>query len=89
MNKKFCDYISSAHSSTSGLGGSFTRVLENTTGRLALRKSSKRWLPNLNSMQVFWHSIMEVYGVTIDVMQGDISDIPSREPLIVVANHPY
>ena len=89
MNKKFCDYISSAHSSTSGLGGSFTRVLENTTGRLALRKSSKRWLPNLNSMQVFWHSIMEVYGVTIDVMQGDISDIPSREPLIAVANHPY
>ena len=22
-------------------------------------------------------------------MQGDVSDIPSREPLIIVANHPY
>ncbi len=89
MNKKFCYDISYAHSATSGLGGSFIRILENTTGKLALRKRSQRWLPNLNSMQAFWHSIMEVYGVTIDVMQGDISDIPSREPLILVANHPY
>ena len=89
MNKKFYHDISYAHSATSGLGKSFIRILENTTGRFALRKRSQRWLPSLNSMQGFWHSIMEVYGVTIDVMQGDIRDIPSREPLIVVANHPY
>lgn len=89
MNKKFYHDISYAHSATSGLGKSFIRILENTTGRFALRKRSQRWLPSLNSMQAFWHSIMEVYGVTIDVMQGDVSDIPSREPLIIVANHPY
>ena len=89
MNKKFYHDISYAHSATSGLGKSFIRILENTTGRFALRKRSQRWLPSLNSMQAFWHSVMEVYGVTIDVMQGDVRDIPSREPLILVANHPY
>jgi len=32
---------------------------------------------------------MEGYGVTIDVMQGELGDIPVDQPLIVVANHPY
>jgi putative hemolysin len=32
---------------------------------------------------------MEGYGVTIDIMQGELGDIPVDQPIIVVANHPY
>tara|TARA_Y100000746_G_scaffold231590_1_gene245798 strand:- start:1869 stop:2579 length:711 start_codon:yes stop_codon:yes gene_type:complete len=32
---------------------------------------------------------MEGYGVTIDIMQGELGDIPVDQPFIVVANHPY
>jgi len=32
---------------------------------------------------------MEGYGVTIDIMQGELRDIPVDQPFIVVANHPY
>ena len=89
MNKKFCHDISYVSSATSGLGGTFITVLENNTCRLALRKRAQRWLHGLNSMQAAWHSLIEVYEVTIDVMQYNISDIPSRPSLILVANHPY
>ena len=89
MSKKFCHDISYVHYATSGLGGTFITILDNNTGRLALRKRAQRWLHGLNSMQAAWHSLIEVYEVTIDVMQCDISDIPRRQPLILVANHPY
>jgi len=32
---------------------------------------------------------MEGYGVTVDIMQGDLGDIPVDQPFVVVANHPY
>ena len=32
---------------------------------------------------------MEGYGVTIDIMKGELGDIPVDQPFIVVANHPY
>ena len=62
MNKKFYHDISYAHSATSGLGGTFIRILENTTSRLALRKRAQRWLTSLNSMQAVWDSIMAVWS---------------------------
>ena len=33
--------------------------------------------------------IIEFYEITIDIMQGELGDIPVDQPLIVVPNHPY
>ena len=89
MYKKLNHDISYAHSAQSSLGRTIIRCLENATGRSALLSRSPNLRTNMHSIQSFWHSIMEGYGVTIDVMQGELGDIPVDQPLIVVANHPY
>ena len=89
MYKKVNYDVSYAHSSQSKLGRAIIRCLENATGRSALLSRSPNLRTNMHSIQNFWHSIMEGYGVTIDIMQGELGDIPVDQPFIVVANHPY
>lgn len=89
MYKKVNHDVSYAHSAQSRLGRSIIRCLENATGRSALLSRSPNLRTNMHSIQNFWHSIMEGYGVTIDIMQGELGDIPVDQPFIVVANHPY
>ena len=89
MYKKVNHDVSYAHSAQSRLGSTFIRCLENATGRSALLSRSPNLRTNMHSTQNFWHSIMEGYGVTIDIMQGELGDIPVDRPSIVVANHPY
>ena len=81
--------VSYAHSAQSKLGRAIIRCLENATGRSALLSRSPNLRTNVHSIQNLWHSIMEDYGVTIDIMQGELGDIPVDQPFIVVANHPY
>ena len=89
MYKKVNHDVSYAHSAKSRLGRTFIRCLENATGRSALLSRSPNLRTNMHSIQNFWHSIMESYGVTVDIMDGELGDIPVDQPLIVVANHPY
>ena len=89
MYKKVNHDLSYAHSAQSRLGRTTIRCLENATGRSALLSRSPNLRTNMHSIQNFWHSIMEGYGVTIDIMQGELGDIPVDQPIIVVANHPY
>ena len=89
MYKKVNYDVSYAHSAQSKLGRAIIRCLENATGRSALLSRSPNLRTNVHSIQNFWHSIMEGYGVTIDIMQGELGDIPVDQPFIVVANHPY
>ena len=89
MYKKVNHDLSYAHSAQSRLGRTIIRCLENATGRSALLSRSPNLRTNIHSIQNFWHSIMEGYGVTIDIMQGELGDIPVDQPFIVVANHPY
>ena len=89
MYKKVNHDVSYAHSAQSRLGRAIIRCLENATGRSALLSRSPNLRTNMHSIQNLWHSIMEGYGVTIDVMQGELGDIPVDQPFIVVANHPY
>lgn len=89
MYKKVNHDVSYAHSAQSRLGRTFIRCLENATARSALLSRSPNLRTNMHSIQNFWHSIMEGYGVTIDIMQGGLRDIPVDRPFIVVANHPY
>ena len=89
MYKKVNYDVSYAHSAQSKLGRAIIRCLENATGRSALLNRSPNLRTNMHSIQNLWHSIMEGYGVTIDIMQGELGDIPVDQPFIVVANHPY
>ena len=89
MYKKVSHDVSYAHSAQSRLGWTVIRCLENATGRSALLSRLPNLQKNMHSIQNFWHSTMEGYGVTIDIMQGELRDIPVDRPLIVVANHPY
>ena len=89
MFKKVSHDASYAHSAQSRLGWAVIRCLENATGRSALLSRLPNLRTNMHSIQNFWHSTMEGYGVTIDIMQGELRDIPVDRPLIVVANHPY
>ena len=89
MYKKVNHDASYAHSAQSRLGGTFIRCLENATGRSALLSLSPSLRTNMHFIQNLWHSIMEDYGVSVDIMQGELGDIPVDQPLIVVANHPY
>ena len=89
MYKKVNHDLSYAHSAQSRVGRTIIRCLENATGRSALLSRSPNLRTNMHSIQNFWLSIMEGYGVTIDIMQGELGDIPVDQPIIVVANHPY
>ena len=89
MYKKVNYDVSYAHSAQSKLGRAIIRCLENATGRSALLSRSPNLRTNMHSIQNLWHSIMEDYGVTVDIMQGELGDIPVDQPFIVVANHPY
>ena len=89
MCSKVNQNVSYAHSAQSRLGRTFIRCLENATGRSTLLSRSQNLRTNMHSVQNFWRSIMEGYGVTIDVIQGELGDIPVDHPFIVVANHPY
>ena len=89
MYKKVNYDVSFAHSAQSKLGRAIIWCLENATGRSALLSRSPNLRTNVHSIQNLWHSIMEGYGVTIDIMQGELGDIPVDQPFIVVANHPY
>lgn len=89
MYKKVNHDLSYAHSAQSRLGRAIIRSLENATGRSALLSRSPNLRTNMHSIQNFWHSIMEGYGVTIDIMQGELGDIPVDQPFVLVANHPY
>ena len=44
---------------------------------------------NFSTSKNFWQSIINVYGVKIDVLRGDLQNIPTDVPVVVVANHPY
>ena len=72
MYKKVNYDVSYAHSAQSKLGRANIRCWENATGRSALLSRSPNLRTNVHSTQNLWHSIMEGYGVTIDIMQGEL-----------------
>ena len=65
------------------------RCLENATGRSSLLNCSPNLQTKMHSILNFCHSMIEGYGFTVDIMQGELEDIPVDQPLIVVAAHAY
>ncbi|MVO14665.1 lysophospholipid acyltransferase family protein [Parasedimentitalea huanghaiensis] len=81
--------ISYAHSAETRSGRFLIKLMENSTGRLGLIKRAKGYQHDITEGHDFWSVMAERYGLTLDVMAGSLTNIPTDGPLILIANHPY
>jgi putative hemolysin len=81
--------ISYAHSVKTRSGRTVVRLLENTTGRLRLIKRAKGYEDEVALGRDFWQVMVDRYGLSLDIVGGALSNIPSEGPVILIANHPY
>lgn len=81
--------ISYAHSAETRGGRAMIRLMENTTGRLRLIKRADGYENDVAAGRDFWAVMVERYGLSLDVVNGSLSNIPTDGPLILIANHPY
>ncbi|MDG1448901.1 MAG: lysophospholipid acyltransferase family protein [Ascidiaceihabitans sp.] len=81
--------ISYAHSVKTRSGRTVVRLLENTTGRLRLIKRAKGYEDEVALGRDFWQVMVDRYGLSLDIVGGALSNIPSTGPVILIANHPY
>lgn len=81
--------ISYAHSATTRGGRVMIRAMENLTGRIGLIRRADGYEAEVASGRDFWQVMVDRYGLSLDVVQGSLANIPSEGPLILVANHPY
>jgi putative hemolysin len=79
-------YSSSAQ--TKG-GRALIRVLENATGRLRMIKRAEGYEDEVQAGRDFWEVMVERYGLSLNVIGGELANIPRKGPLILIANHPY
>jgi len=63
--------------------------MENVTGRIALIKRAAGYEREVGSGRDFWEVMVERYGLSLDIVGGDLANIPRNGPLIVISNHPY
>ncbi len=81
--------ISYAYSAETKSGRMMIKLMENTTGRLRLIKRADGYEREVANGRDFWDVMVERYGLSLDVVGGSLSNIPSDGPLILIANHPY
>lgn len=81
--------ISYAYSAETRGGRAMIRLMENTTGRLRLIKRADGYEDEVAAGRDFWAVMVERYGLSLDVVRGSLSNVPTDGPLILIANHPY
>ncbi|MGX0878878.1 putative hemolysin [Roseovarius sp. MBR-154] len=81
--------ISYAYSAQTKGGRAMIRTMENLTGRIALIKRAAGYETEVSRGRDFWEVIVERYGLTLDVVGGNLMNIPREGPLVLIANHPY
>lgn len=81
--------ISYAASARTRGGRAIIRVMENVTGRPRLIRKARGYTEEVAEGRDFWQVITERYGLTLDVIGGNLDNIPRTGPVVVVANHPY
>ncbi|ETW14174.1 acyltransferase domain-containing protein [Roseivivax marinus] len=81
--------ISYSYSAQTRGGRALIRLMENATGRVGLIRRARGYDAEVAQGRDFWEVMVERYGLRLEVVGGDITDIPTSGPLIVVANHPY
>ena len=81
--------ISYSYSAQTKAGKTVIKLMENTTGRLRLIKRARGYEQEVANGRNFWQVMVERYGLSLDIVAGDLSKIPTSGPLIMIANHPY
>ncbi len=81
--------ISYAHSAETRSGRVLIRVMENTTGRLRLIRRAQGYEAEVASGENFWEVMTARYGLSLNVVDGALANIPRDRPVILIANHPY
>ena len=81
--------ISYSYSARSKPGRAMIRLMENATGRLSLIKRAAGYEDEVAQGRDFWEVMVDLYGLSLDVVGGSLDNIPRTGPLIVIANHPY
>jgi putative hemolysin len=81
--------ISYASSAQSVGGRALIRLLENVTGRLSLIRRAEGYERDITSGRSFWQVLPERFGLSLQITQGDVANIPADKPLILIANHPF
>ena len=70
-------------------GRALVRLLETATGRPSLIRRAEGYQKDIAEGRSLWQVLPERYGLSLDLMGGDLDAIPRQGPLIVVANHPF
>lgn len=81
--------ITYAHSARTKPGRLLIRSIENATGRLSLMRRAAGYQEDIAQGRDFWRVMMERFGLRLDVIKGSLGEIPSKGPLVLVANHPF
>ncbi len=81
--------ISYAFSAQTPGGRAVIRVVENATGRLRLIRRAEGYEREVAAGRDFWQVMVERYGLSLDIIRGQLSNIPATGPLVLIANHPY
>lgn len=81
--------ITYANSVRSRPARAVVKLLENATGRISLIKRAAGYEQDVANGADFWEVMVRRYGLSLDVTQGSLDDIPRSGPLVLVANHPY
>ena len=81
--------ISYAHSARSRGGRVVIRTMENLTGRMRLIKRAVGYDLDVAAGRDFWSVMVARYGLSLDVVGGELGNIPQHGPVILIANHPY
>lgn len=89
MTRDVAREISYSWSAHSKAGRAVIRTMENTTGRIGLIKRARGYDDDVAGGDDFWAVMMRRYGLSLDVVGGNLENLPVSGPLVVIANHPY
>ncbi len=81
--------ISYAITAKTRKGRALIRSVENATGRLRLIHRARGYEKEVAAGNNFWDVVARRYGLTLDIVQGSMDNIPKSGPVVVISNHPY
>ena len=88
-NRQTARGISYAYSAQTYSGRAVIKILENITGRIGLIRKAKGYEHEIELGESFWNIMLQRYGLSLEILDGNFSSIPKDGPLILVANHPF
>lgn len=81
--------ISYAHSAQTRGGRALIRAMETLSGRMGLIKRAKGYEDEVAAGRDFWQVMVERYGLSLNIVDGSLDNIPDTGPLVLIANHPF